>query len=150
MTIPAKNVEEYLAAVPEDKKEAFLKLFRSVSQNIPSGFSVVLQYGMPSFVVPLSDYPSGYHVKKDTPLPFISLAAQKNFIALYHMGLYTQEDLMQWFINEYPKHSKYKLDMGKSCIRFKHLNDIPLELIEELVSKMKANEWIKLYEKTLK
>lgn len=150
MAIKANTIEEYLRAVPEDKNAAFLNLYRSVSENIPSGFSSQMQYGMPSFVVPLTIYPDGYHVKPNTALPFVSLAAQKNFIAVYHMGIYAHADLLEWFIKEYAKHCKYKLDKGKSCIRFKYTNDIPFALIEELMSKMSLETWINLYEKNLK
>jgi len=101
---------------------------------------------MIGFVVPLSLYPNGYHVKKDTPLPFINIANQKNFIALYHMGLYANPLLMDWFVQEYPKHNKRKLDMGKSCIRFKKPEEIPFELITELVRKMNCKDWISCYE----
>lgn len=104
---------------------------------------------MPGFVVPHSIYPAGYHVNPKLPLPFINFASQKNFIALYHMGIYSDKGLLEWFINEYPKHSKTRLDMGKSCIRFKNSQNIPYDLIAELSSKMTPEEWIKLYENTL-
>ena len=105
---------------------------------------------MPSFVISLKDYPEGYHCAKDTALPFLSLANQKNFIALYHMGMYAKPEILEWFQNEFPKHSKKKLDMGKSCVRFKKSEDIPFELIGELAKKMTPNEWIEVYEKNFK
>jgi hypothetical protein len=101
---------------------------------------------MIGYVVPFSIYPKGYHTKDKLPLPFLALAAQKNFIALYHMGIYANQSLLKWFTEEYPKHSKLKLDMGKGCIRFKNVNQIPYELIGELVKKMGVDEWINLYE----
>lgn len=147
MTIPANSVQEYLDNVPEERKEVFRKIFDIISQNIPEGFDERLSYGMIGWVVPHSLYPAGYHCTPELPLPFLAIASQKNFIALYHMGIYADQNLLQWFQEEYPKHAKTKLDMGKSCIRFKKMNDIPVELIGELVTKMTPNEWISLYEK---
>jgi uncharacterized protein YdhG (YjbR/CyaY superfamily) len=143
------NVEDYLATIPEDRIEAFMGLLETIRANIPAGFQECIQYKMPSFNVPLSTYPDGYHCTKDTPLPFINIANQKNFIALYHMGIYANPEIHQWFVEEYPKHSKYKLDMGKSCIRFKKVDHIPLELIGQLVQKMSVEDWIKIYESKL-
>lgn len=105
-------------------------------------------YGMIGYVVPHSIYPDGYHVDPKLPLPFINLGSQKNFIALYHMGIYTSEGLLNWFTSEYPKHSKTRLDMGKSCLRLKKTDAIPYALIGELVSKMSVREWINAYETT--
>ncbi len=103
---------------------------------------------MMGFVVPHKLYPSGYHCDPTLPLPFIHVASQKNYISFYHMGVYADEKLLKWFTDEYPKHCKYKLDMGKSCIRFKNMHDIPYELIGALVSKMTVGDWINLYEKS--
>ena len=100
--------------------------------------------------VPLETYPAGYHCTPGSPLPFLNLASQKNFIALYHMGIYADEELLNWFVAEYPKHCKRKLDMGKSCIRFKKQEEIPFELIAELVQKMSPKDWISLYESKFK
>ncbi len=147
MTIPANSVQEYLDNVPEERKEVFRKIFDTISQNIPEGFDERLSYGMIGWVVPHSLYPGGYHCTPELPLPFLAIGSQKNFIALYHMGIYANQNLLQWFQDEYPKHAKTKLDMGKSCIRFKKMNDIPVELIGELVTKMTPKEWISLYEK---
>jgi len=96
--------------------------------------------------VPHKLYPAGYHCKPEDPLPFLSIASQKNFIAVYHMGIYANPKLLKWFVSEFPKHSKSKLDMGKSCIRFKKMEDIPFKLIGELASKMTVKEWIDMYE----
>ena len=104
---------------------------------------------MPSWVVPHSTYPKVYHCSPELPLPFLSVASRKNYIALYHMGIYVNKELMEWFVEEYPKHSKYKLDIGKSCIRFKRLDDIPFNLIGELCSKMSVKDWITIYEKEI-
>ena len=146
MKIKANNILEYKKNVPEDKKDVFDKLMKTVRENIPKGFSEELSYGIPAWVVPHSLYPKGYHCAPELPLPFVSIASQKNFIALYHMGIYATPDLLNWFIKEYPKHSKRKLDMGKSCIRFKKMDDIPFELIGDLMKKMNPKEWMKKYE----
>ena len=146
MKIKANNIKEYLQNIPEERKEVFDKLMKTVRENIPKGFSEELSYGIPAWVVPHSLYPKGYHCSPELPLPFVSVASQKNFIALYHMGIYATPDLLNWFIKEYPKHSKRKLDMGKSCIRFKKMDDIPFELIGELMRKMTPKEWMEKYE----
>jgi len=146
MTSDPKTPEEYIKNLPEDRKEAISKLRKTILDNIPEGFSETMSYGMIGYVVPHSIYPNGYHAKPELPLPFINLASQKNFIAVYHMGVYANKELLDWFVNEYPKHAKRKLDMGKSCIRFKKIEDIPYDLIGELCSKISTDEWIKIYE----
>ena len=146
----AKTIEEYIEKLPTDQKDSFLKLLETIRQNIPSGFEEQINYGMIGFVVPHKKYPQGYHVNPKDPLPFINLAMQKNHISLYHMGMYTKKDLLDWFLSEYPKHSKYKPDMGTSCVRFKKPKDIPMDLVGELLHKMTLDEWIDLYEQNLK
>ena len=146
MKIKANNIQEYIKNIPEDRKDVFDKLMKTVRENIPKGFSEELSYGIPAWVVPHSLYPKGYHCSPELPLPFVSVASQKNFIALYHMGIYTTTELLDWFVKEYPKHSKRKLDMGKSCIRFKKMDGIPFELIGDLMKKMNPKEWIEKYE----
>lgn len=150
MQIPANTIEEYLSQVPEERKNSFQKLFKTVSENLPKGFEQNISYGMIGWSVPLETYPAGYHCTPNTPLPFINLASQKNFIALYHMGIYANPELLSWFVEEFPKHTNRKLDMGKSCIRFKNPDEIPFELIAELAKKMSPEEWISLYEKLYK
>lgn len=146
----AKTIEEYIEKLPTDRKDSFLKLLETIRQNIPSGFDEQINYGMIGFVVPHKKYPQGYHVNPKDPLPFINLAMQKNHISLYHMGMYARKDLSDWFLSEYPNHSKYKPDMGKSCVRFKNPKDIPMDLVGELLHKMTLDEWIELYEQNLK
>ncbi len=141
-----QTVEKYLQTLPNDRTEVFLKLRDTIAQNLPKGFVETIQYGMISYVVPLSLYPQGYHVKEQTPLPFISIANQKNHIAIYHFGLYSNSNLLKWFMNEYPLHSAQKLDMGKSCIRFKQPFHIPYTFIALLCQKMSMEEWIHTYE----
>ena len=121
-----------------------------INQHLPKGFQEVISYGMIGWVVPHSLYPSGYHCDPKLPLPFLSIASQKNFVALYHMGMYSDPALLNWFTAEYPKHCKTKLDMGKSCVRLKKMEDIPYQLIGELASKVTADQWIETYEKALK
>ncbi|MCW7468798.1 DUF1801 domain-containing protein [Leptospira kanakyensis] len=143
------TAEEYIQSLPEDRKEAFIKLRDIVKKNLPKGFEETIQYKMIGFVVPKKTYPAGYHVTPELALPFLHIASQKNGLALYHMGIYADLKLLKWFQTEYPKHCKTKLDMGKSCIRFKKLDDIPWKLIGELVSKMGPKDWIQIYEKNL-
>ncbi len=145
-----KSIEEYIAEIPEDRKGPFLELKKTVQENLPSGFEECLHYNMIGYVVPHSTYPDGYHCDTSLPLPFINIANKKNFIALYHMGLYASPEIYDWFVREYPNHTKYKLDMGKSCIRFKKIDQIPLDLIAQLCKKFSVKGWIALYDKTLK
>jgi hypothetical protein len=146
----ATTVAAYLEEIPEERKEAFFKLRDTILTNIPKGFSEQLSYGSLGYVVPHSIYPKGYHCDPKLPLPFIALASQKNFISLYHMGIYAKPELLNWFVSEYPKHSAQKLDMGKSCIRFKKMDQIPFDLIAALVQKMSVQEWIDCYESQIK
>jgi uncharacterized protein YdhG (YjbR/CyaY superfamily) len=150
MKYDAKTVEEYFEQIPDERKLAMNKLWETIRDNIPKGFAEDLNYGLPGFVVPHSVYPDGYHCDPKQPLPFINIASQKNFVALYHMGVYAIPDLLKWFTDNYPKHSKTKLDMGKSCVRFKKIDQIPYKLIGELVSKITVNDWIGYYESTVK
>lgn len=147
MQSSAKTPKEYLESLPEDRQSAINELRVIILKNIPKGFHEEMNYGMIGYVVPHSIYPKGYHCDPKLPLPFLSIASQKNFIAVYHMGMYADKNLLDWFVAEFPKHSKYKLDMGKSCIRFKKPDQIPYSLIGELASKMTVNDWIGMYEK---
>ena len=146
MQIKADTVEQYLERVPEKHQAAIIALREIIRKNIPAGFQETMSYGMIGYVVPHSIYPKGYHCDPKLPLPFINLAAQKNYIALYHGGIYADTSLLKWFQKEYPKHCSNKLDMGKSCIRFKKTEQIPYDLIAELVQKMTIEEWIAIYE----
>lgn len=150
MRSEAKTALEYLSSLPEERIEPMDKLYKTITKNLPKGFSEGMGYGMLGWSVPHTLYPAGYHCDPAQPLPFLGIASQKNFIALYHMGIYADPQLLNWFTTEYPKHSKRKLDMGKSCIRFKNMTDIPYALIGQLVSKMTPKQWIDMYEKALK
>ena len=150
MKTTGATVEEILENIPEDRKEAFTNLHQTIVSNLPKGFEPGISYGMLGYVVPHHLYPAGYHCKPSEPLPFVSIASQKNSINFYHMGIYADATLLNWFVAEYPKHSKQKLDMGKICIRFKKLDQIPYDLIGALMQKMTAEQWIALYEHNLK
>jgi uncharacterized protein YdhG (YjbR/CyaY superfamily) len=146
MQSKATTPEQYLAELPEDRKEAMVKLRNVIKDNLPKGFIEVISYGMLGYVIPHSIYPNGYHCNPKLPLPFINLASQKNFIAVYHMGIYANNELLDWFVSEYPKHVTAKLDMGKSCLRFKKMDAIPYDLIAELAQKVTVEQWISNYE----
>ena len=146
MTSNASTQEEYINELPDDRREVVLKLRNVINKNLPKGFQETMSYGMVGYVIPHSVYPDGYHCDPKLPLPFMNIASQKNFVAVYHMGIYADPKLLNWFTSEYPKYSKRKLDMGKSCIRFKKMDDIPYKLIGELTTKMTTEEWIDIYE----
>jgi uncharacterized protein YdhG (YjbR/CyaY superfamily) len=150
MKIAANSVDEYISQLPEDRMLALRKLRELILENLPEGFVEEMNYGLPGYVVPHSVYPAGYHCDPKMPLPFMSFASQKNHISFYHMGVYADQNLMEWFTQEYPKHSQSKLDMGKSCIRFKKPEHIPFGLIAELVVKITPQKWIETYESQLK
>lgn len=150
MQSKAATVEEYIQELPEVHKAAIEKLRMTIKEHLPEGFSEGMAYGMIGYAVPHSIYPNGYHCNPKLPLPFISIASQKNFVALYHMGIYANPELLNWFTGEFPKHSKYKLDMGKSCIRFKNPDSIPFDLIAELSRKISVKDWISVYEENLR
>lgn len=149
MPMKKDQLEAYVQQVPEERRAAFIKLHTIIKANLPKGFQEIIKNGPIEYVVPHTIYPKGYHCKPTDPLPFVSLAAQKNFIAIYHMGIYAEPSLLNWFTTEYPKHSSGKLDMGKSCIRLKKADQIPYELIGQLASKMNPAQWITLYEKAI-
>ncbi|MFM7474043.1 MAG: DUF1801 domain-containing protein [Crocinitomicaceae bacterium] len=144
------TVDQLLAEITDERKSAVEKLRQTILDNLPDGFEETVSYGMISYVVPHSIYPKGYHCDPKIPLPFLSFASQKNSLNLYHMGIYADKDLYKWFTDEFPLHCSQKLDMGKSCIRFKKVNDIPFELIGQLVQKMTPKQWIEIYEQAFK
>ncbi|MBK6566295.1 MAG: DUF1801 domain-containing protein [Saprospiraceae bacterium] len=150
MKAEGTTVNEILTNLPEDRIEPFNKLHDVIVENLPKGFEAAISYGGLGYVVPHTIYPAGYHCKPIEPLPFAGIASQKKSINFYHMGMYTNPALLDWFVKEYPQHTKQKLDMGKSCIRFNKIDDIPYKLIGELMQKMSVNDWINIYEKELK
>ena len=150
MTSNATTPSEYIAQLPEDRKGVIQKLRHTILDHIDPKFQECINYGMLGYVVPFTSYPQGYHCNPKLPLPFMNLASQKNYIAVYHSGMYAKKAILDWFVSEYPKHSKAKLDMGKSCIRFKKMEDIPYALIGQLAAKLSVEEWIALYESQIK
>ncbi|MEX2511633.1 MAG: DUF1801 domain-containing protein [Cyclobacteriaceae bacterium] len=146
MLSKATTVEAYINEIPPSRKGPFEKLRNTILNHLPKGFEESINYGMIGYVVPLKTYPEGYHCNPELPLPFVNIANQKNYIALYHLGLYANGALLEWFKSEYPRHSQRKLDMGKSCIRFKNPEQIPFELIGSLMEKITMQEWIESYE----
>lgn len=150
MQSKAITAEQYLAELPEDRQKAITQLRKVIKKHLPKGFKEQMNYGAIGYVIPHSKYPAGYHCDPKMPLPFLNVASQKNFIAVYHMGIYADPRLLKWFIEAHAKASPKKLDMGKSCIRYKKADDIPYELIGELASKVTPDEWIAVYEKNIK
>ena len=150
MQTKAATVEQYIDALPHDRKSVVMKLRKVIKKNLPKGFKECMNYGMIGYVVPHALYPTGYHCNPKEPLPFMNIASQKNFVAVYSMSIYANPALLKWFVSAYTKAGAGKLDMGKSCIRFKKMDKIPFELIGELASKITVEEWIAIYEKTMK
>ncbi|MBC7950048.1 MAG: DUF1801 domain-containing protein [Chitinophagaceae bacterium] len=150
MQYKAVDATDYISQIPEERQAAMKKLRAVIKKNLPKGFKEGVGYGMMGWSVPHSLYPAGYHCKPEDPLPFMGIASQKNFIAVYHMGIYAIPSLHKWFVTEHAKASVKKLDMGKSCLRYKKPEDIPYDLIGELASKITPDEWIEVYEKNLK
>jgi uncharacterized protein YdhG (YjbR/CyaY superfamily) len=150
MQIKASHIQEYLDQLPDDRLAVVERLRSIFLEKLPDGFEETMSYGMITYVVPHSIYPAGYHCDPKQALPFLSVASQKNFVAVYHMGIYADPTLLEWFTTAYPQHAKGKLDMGKSCIRFKKMDDIPYELLGELAEKMSATAWVTMYENAYK
>lgn len=150
MQYKASTIEEYIAQLPDERKPVIENLRDTINKNLPKGFEENISYSMPSWVVPHSLYSAGYHCDPKQALPFVSIASQKNFVALYHSGVYAIPEIHDWFVKEYPKHCSTKLDMGKSCIRFKKMDQIPYKLIGELCKKLTPQQWIEVYEQNIK
>ncbi len=150
MKYEANTPQEYIDQLPEDRQSVIQQLRDVIKKHLPEGFEEGINYNMIGYYVPHSLYPDGYHCDPKSPLPFMNIASQKNSVNLYHSGIYANPEIHDWFVNEYPKHCKRKLDMGKSCVRFKKLDDIPYELIGELCSKITVEDWISTYEKNVK
>lgn len=150
MQIKADTVDEYISKLPEERQVVVNKLRETILGNLPEGFHETINYGMIGYVVPHELYPDGYHCDPKLPLPFMNVASQKNFVAVYHSGIYADQDIMDWFVGEYPKYCKNKLDMGKSCIRLKKMDQIPYQLIGELSTKLTVDDWIAMYEANVK
>jgi len=148
MQSKAKTVTQYLADLPADRRKAIEQVRATIRKHLPKGYEEIMQYGMIGYAVPLSLYPQGYHCKKDEPLPFIALASQKNNMALYMFCLYLEKKDAERFQKEY-KASGKKLDMGKSCIRFKKPEDLALDVIGKAIARTPVKKHIEVYEQRL-
>jgi uncharacterized protein YdhG (YjbR/CyaY superfamily) len=146
MQSKASTVDEYIASLPDDRKEALTKLRKEIKKNLPKGFEECMSYGMIGYVVPHKIYPDGYHCDPALPLPFMAIGSQKNFVVMHHMGMYGDIKLNDWFVAEYTKQVTAKIDMGKGCVRFKKMDQIPFQLVGELSSKVTVKDWIAQYE----
>lgn len=140
----ANTVSDYLAELPADRRGAIDAVRAVVLDRLPEGYEEAMQYGMIGYSVPLSRYPETYN---GAPLNYVALACQKNHMAIYLMGCYGDERLARWFEAGFRKAGK-KLDRGKSCVRFKELDDLPLDLIGEAVARMPVDDFIALYERS--
>lgn len=139
------TVTEYLSALPPERRKELAAIRALIKKHLPKGYSETLQYGMISYVVPLKRYPQGYLNKPSVPLPYVSLAAQKNYLALYLVNIYGNPKLERWFQSAWKKSGK-KMDMGKSCVRFRAAEDLPLDVIAEAIARTPVDEYIELYE----
>lgn len=147
MQSKATTVAEYLAGLPEDRRKALEAVRRVVRKNLPKGYQEGMQYGMIGYFVPHSIYPDGYHCDPKQPLPFAGMASQKGHMALYMTGTYMSPELEAWFRKAWTADGR-KLDMGKACVRFKKLEDVPLEVVGEAIRRMPVEEFIRIYEST--
>jgi hypothetical protein len=145
MQSKATTVEEYLAELPDDRRDAIEAVRKTIVANLPQGYEEGMLYGMIGYFVPHSVYPSGYHCDAKQPLPFACLASQKNYMSLYLMGCYGNTEHEAWFLDAWAKTGK-KLDMGKSCVRFKKIDDLPLKVIGQAVKRMPVKKFIEYYE----
>ncbi|MEK4231055.1 DUF1801 domain-containing protein [Solibacillus sp. FSL H8-0538] len=141
------DMQHYVDSMDDKWKDAYAQLVELLDNTLPIGFEKCFLYNMISYVVPLATYPSGYHVTPNTPLPFISIGVQKKHIAIYHMGIYANKELLNWFTENYQQQVPTKLNMGKSCIRFTNPHKIPFSLLQELFEKITPEQWITAYEK---
>jgi hypothetical protein len=149
MRSEAKTVEEYLAELPEDRREALQAVRQTILDNLPEGYEEGMQYGMIGYFLPHSVYPPGYHCDPKQPLPFAGMASQKNHMSIYLMCIYGDPKQEEWFRKAWAKTGK-KLDMGKSCVRFKRIDDVPLKVIGQAVKRVPARKFIDYYESTIK
>lgn len=149
MQYKSDTPDDYIKQLPADRVAPMNALRKVIKKNLPNGFEETMTYGMIGYVVPHKLYPPGYHVDPKLPLGLMAIASQTNFVALYHMGLYADRKLLAWFTEAYAKCVPTKLDMGKSCIRFKKPDLIPLGLIGELAGKLTVKDWVSAYEKAL-
>jgi hypothetical protein len=145
MKSSATTVNGYLATLPADRCHAIDSVRRVILENLPKGYEEVIQYGVIAYVVPLDLYPSGYLNRKNEPLPYAALASQKNYMSLYLMGIYSESATAGWFRDAYKATGK-KLDIGKSCVRFKRLEDLPMDVIAQAVARFSVQDYIRMCE----
>lgn len=144
------TISEYLAGIPRERLPYFERLRESIKRGLPEGFVEQISSGMIGYVVPHSIYPAGYHCNPKDPLPYMNIASKKTGFSLYHLAIYGNKELYDWFMEGYSKIAKHKIDSGAGCVRFKYLEEIPFDLISELAAKMSVREWIEFYESTYK
>lgn len=150
MTSNAETVETYLEELEPERRELVEAIRAAIHRGLPPGFEERMIYGMIGWVVPKDTYPAGYHCDPSLPLPFINLGNQKASVNLYHMGLYVIPGLLDWFQNSWREQTSARLDMGKSCVRFKRLDNVPLSLLTELATRVTVEEWVSVYESGIK
>lgn len=148
MTSKATTVEQYLAELPEDRRHAISAVREVILKNLPKGYEEGMQYGMIAYYVPHSIYPKGYHCDPKQPLTYAALASQKNYMSIYLMCEYGHTDNREKFVEAY-KASGKKLDMGKSCVRFKKLDDLPLEVIGDAIGRVPVDTYVSMVESVL-
>lgn len=145
-----QSFQQLLQQVPEDRHDAMNTLRKLFSTQLPKGFEELIKATSLDFVVPHSLYPNGYHCNPKQPLPFISIVSQKNVLTIHHLGFYASPELTEWFVTEYSKKYTPKLDMGKGCLKFKKMEEIPYDLLKSLCKKLTVKEWVDLYEKAFR
>jgi uncharacterized protein YdhG (YjbR/CyaY superfamily) len=145
MPAAPSTVEEYLAALPKDRREALDAIRKVIRKNLPKGYEEGIQYGMIGYFVPHSLYPAGYHCDPKQPLPFVHLASQKNHMAIYLFCLYMDEEAMERFTTAWQQTGK-KLDMGKSCVRFKKLDQVALDVVADAIRAIPVKDFVAHYD----
>ena len=148
MQSSARTVDEYLKSLPADRRTAISAVRKVILDNLPEGYEECMSYGMIGYVVPHRIYPAGYHCDPSLPLPLANLASQKNHMALYLMCCYGDKATDQWFRKAWAAAGK-KLDMGKSCVRFKKLEDVSIEVIGQLIARVPVKKYIARMEQVL-
>ncbi len=142
MKSDAATVEEYISELSEERREAVTTVREMVLANLPSGYEEVMDFGMIAYVVPLSVCPKTYN---GHPLMYAAIASEKNYVSVHLMNIYANQDTQRWFVESYKATGK-RMNMGKSCVRFRKLEDLPLELIGEAVGRTSMEDWVAVYE----
>jgi hypothetical protein len=145
MQSKAATVAQYLKALPADRREAIEAVRGVILKNLPKGYAEGIQYGMIGYFVPHDVYPPGYHCDPKQPLPFVSLASQKNHMAVYLYCLYSDPDMLDWFREAWAATGR-KLDMGKSCVRFKKLDQVALDVVADAIRAIPVKDFVAHYD----